>query len=360
MRFVASSQKVCAEYKMDAGDNLIIKERGKIVVDGVGLISNVSNLHSGVMIDATVSDVDEVSGEDSDDYKKSLEMSYKTKYDEVWEHSHNLLNPVYFPDIDFAWDTKHMVAYPAGRFIKFISRAASAASDEQHRPSYNAVMVSFGSKGVEFFASDGRQMAYVNDSSLQSSNDRQALVQSQVISKVTKKGILETGDDVEISISTGEKDEVGKVRFYQNGLTIITNFAQGANVLPYDKILALQSDVCSFNITAELLKEDLKVFSDLENKDSKWTFGPDGIKVVSLGNFDRKSEGKISGVKDYIGDECTMRLSLRYWDSLLSQCDGDTELKVSVAHTEAPIGIEVSPEPSLYKFFIMPMNDVND
>lgn len=357
LRFVASSQKICAEYSMHVGDDLEISDVGKIVVDGTSLISNVSNLHSGVMLSASVGNESTEDGE----YKCNLELSYETKLGEKWDHVHNLIDPTYFPEIDFTWNTNHSVTYPAPQFLNGISRAVSAASDEEHRPNYNAVMVGFGPSGVEFFASDGRQMAYTKDTSHPSKDERKALIQSQVIAKVAKKNILDSSKDVEISISPAEKgsDDPGKVRIKQDDLTIITNFAKNANLLPYEKVLGITSDICSFSINAGLLKDDLRVFSDLENKDSKWTFSPKGIKVVSLGNFDRKSEGFISGVKDYDGGACEIRLSLRYWESLLSQCDSNTELKVEIQNERVPLSIEVSPEPSLHRFFIMPINDAN-
>jgi len=355
LRFVASSQKVCAEYKFNVGDDLDIEQKGKIVVDGLSLISNVTNLHPGVMITAEVQD----DGDDTD-YKKNLKLTYSTKYDETWEHVHNLIDPTYFPEIDFSWDTKHTVTYPTNQLISGISRAVSAASDEEHRPSYNAVMIGFGPSGVEFFASDGRQMAYSKDSSHSSSEKKQALIQSQVISKIAKKNILDSSENVEISISEGSSENIGKVRFCQSGFTIVTNFAKGADLLPYENVLKIKADLCSFELNAGLLKDDLKVFSDLENKDSKWTFSSDKIKVVSIGNFDRKSEGSISGVKQYDGGAGEVRLSLRYWDSILSKCDNNTDLKVSIMNERVPVSIEVSPEPLLYRFFIMPINDTND
>ena len=357
VRFVASSQKVCAEYKVSVGDDLEIVELGKIVLDGSAIISNVANLHAGAMITAEVKDLSDAK---SKDYKKNLNLSYTTKYDEDWEHVHNLIDPTYFPEIDFSWTTTHTVTYPVSKFITGISRAVAAASDEEHRPNYNAVMMGFGPEGVEFFASDGRQMAYLKDSSYVTKESKKALIQSQIINKIAKKNILNTNEDIEISINPGTTKNSGKVRFSQSGFTIITNFAQDADMLPYENILKIRADLCSFNVNAGLLKDDLKVFSDLENKDSKWTFSADGIKIVSIGNFDRKSEGTISGIKDYVGGACEIRLSLRYWDSLLSKCDNVSDIKVEIFNERSPVSIEVSPSPSLYRFFIMPINDMND
>jgi len=357
LRFVASSQKVCAEYIMEEGPDLEISSDGKIVVEGTALISNVSNLHSGVMINAEVGEEES----DGDGYKRNLMLSYDTKHGEKWDHVHNLLDPGFFPTIDFSWNTKHSVTYSTAKFLDGVTKAVSAASDEVHRPSYNAVMVGFGDNGVEFFASDGRQMAYTRDASKVSSETRKALIQSQVISKVAKKNILDSSEDVDVSISPDEDGKnKGKVRFHQNGFTVITNFLEEADLLPYEHVLSLSSDICSFTLNAGLLKEDLKVFSDLENKDSKWTFSPDGIKIVSVGNFDRKSEGFVSGVEDYKGGSCEMRLSLRYWESLLSKCDKSINLKVEITNERVPISIEVSPDPSLYRFFIMPITDANN
>jgi len=358
LRFIASSQKVCAEYQVEVGDDLDIQEEGKIVVDGTALISNVSNLHAGVMINAEAGEEEK----DGDEYKRSLALDYSTKYDETWEHVHNLLDPKFFPEIDFSWNTQHTVTYPTPQFLNGVSKAISAASDETHRPDYNAVMIGFGKDGVEFFASDGRQMAYTKDTSHTSTEIRKALIQSQVMARIAKKNILDNAQDIEVSISPKEDgdDNSGKVRFRQKGLTIITNFLKEADLLPFENILGIGADVCSFTLNAGLLKDDLKVFSDLENKDSKWTFSPDGIRVVSIGNFDRKSEGCVSGVRDYDGGSCEIRLSLRYWESLLSKCDATTDLKVEIMNERVPISIEVSPEPSLYRFFIMPINDTND
>lgn len=357
LRFVASSRKICAEYILNSGPDLIIEKEGKIVVDGPSLIRNVSNLHTGVMLKLKI---EESVSNDGNKNQLNLGLSYETKYGEKWDHSHNLLDVDFFPEIDFSWDTKHIVKYPASNFINGISKAVSAASDEVHRPSYNAVMIGFGQKGVEFFASDGRQMAYTKDSNCISQDVEKALIQSQVIAKIAKKSILDISEDLEISISPNDGKNNGKVRIKQNEFTIITSFLEDATCLPYENILNLSADLCSFTLNAGLLKDDLRVFSDLENKDSKWTFSKDGIKVVSLGNFDRKSEGFVSGVKDYNGKSCEVRLSIRYWDSLLSKCDNDTDLKVSIANERLPISIEVYPDPYLYRFFIMPITDISD
>lgn len=357
LRFVAASQKISAEYKMNTGDDLDIQENGKIVIDGASIISNISNLHSGVMITAKV---DDFSGSSDKDYKKNLNLSYLTKYDENWEHVHNLIDPTFFPEVDFSWDTTHKVTYPVAKFITGISRAVAAASDEEHRASYNAVMMGFGPSGVEFFASDGRQMAYTKDSSCITKDVKKALIPSQVIAKIARKNILNQNDDVEISINPGATQNSGKVRFCQNGFVVVTNFAQDASLLPYENILKIKADLCTFKVNAGLLKDDLRVFSDLENKDSKWTFSKNGTKVVSIGNFERKSQGTISGIKDYDGKDCEIRLSLKYWESLFSKCDNSTDIKVEISNEKLPISIEVFPEPSLYRFFIMPINDMND
>jgi len=349
LRFVASSHKICAEYKISVGDNLVIEESDKIVVDGDGLIRNISNFHSGVMVSMVSEKKD----------AKTLTLSYNTKHDEPWEHTHNLLDSSYFPEINFEWPTEHSVVYPAARLINWSLRAISAASDEEHRADYNAVMIGFGKVGVEFFASDGRQMAYINDKEYTSEETKKALIQSQIISKVTKRSILENNEDVEISINERSEESGGKVRFRQNGLTIITNFSKDAKLLPYEKILKLGKGVCSFSINAGLLKDDLKVFSDLQVKDSTWSFSSNGIKISSLGNFDRKSHGSVSGITNFDGKECQMILSLKYWDNLLSKCDGNSDLKVNIASIQAPICIEASPEPALYKFYIMPITDVS-
>ena len=237
--------------------DLEIEETGKIVVDGTSLVSNVSNLHSEVMIEALVEDAEDSNDKD---YKQNLRFSYDTKHNEKWEHVHNLIDTTFFPEINFTWNTKHVVSYSTAQFIDGMSKAVSAASMEEHRPDNNAVMIGFGSDGVEFFASDGRQMAYVCDSSHISDDERKALIQSQIVSKIIKKNIFDSSKDIEISISEGEGDENGKVRFRQSGLTVITNFAKDANLLPYHKILGMSGGICKFKINAGMLKDDLKVF----------------------------------------------------------------------------------------------------
>ena len=353
LRIVSSSQKISAEYVLNKNDDFEVTETGKVVVDGQGFIGNISNLHSGVLLNIFT----EVIKEGENDQKR-LVISYMTKDEEECVNNHNLIDETYFPAVDFNWATKHSLKYPADQFIENISKTSCAASDENFRPDYNAVLINFAKDGVVFFASDGRQMAYIKDSNNVFADEKIALIQSQVINKISKKRILDTDSDLEISIkeSKAKEKNTSKVRIKQDGFTILSNFAD-ANRLPYEKILAIGGEHCSFSINAGKLRDSLKPFSDLENKDTKWKFAKEKIAVTNVKGFSRKTKGTITGVTSYIGNECEVDYSLKYWDGMLSKCDSLTDLKVVIHNPRMPIDIEITPAPNLYKFFIMPINE---
>jgi len=374
VRVCANSQKVSAEYIIPSGDDLSISEEGVAVIDGASIMSNVSNFHAGVMIDiktiiAEDKEVDEDSDDDDDDDDKgdaqivakgTLCIEYKTQDGELWSHEHSLLSEEYFPSADFNWSSKHNISYPASRFIDNVNKTVFAASsDSNYRADYSVLLMAFEEGGVVFFATDGCQLAYVKDLQAKSGTEKFALLKPNVVSKIAKKRILDSTENLEISIKENKKKDVpSQVRINQGGLSIISNFAD-ANRLPFEKILSSPGDKCKFSIRAGLLTDGLRAFSDLEDKYSVWDFGEKKIVIENSSNCKRKSSGGISGVTGFQGSGCKMNFDTRYWNNILSKCDGDTEISILIRSAGAPIELSISDVPLVYKFFIMPIRDLD-
>ena len=84
-------------------------------------------------------------------------------------------------------------------------------------------MMEFGKEGAVFFATDGRQLAYVKDPGEKYANPKHAMIEAKVINQISKKNILDQSKEIDISIS----DEGSpRVRFVQDSLVIISNFME--------------------------------------------------------------------------------------------------------------------------------------
>lgn len=354
----ASSQKISAEYVIETGENLSIENSGAAVIDGASILSNVSNLHPNVMLSIKT---EETEPEDEEDPSAgTLEINYETSSGEKWSHEHSLLSEEYFPAANLSWSSKHKVTYSTDKFIDHINRTAFAASDDKYRAEYNALLISFEEDGVIFFATDGRQMAYIKDVEVKSKSNKHALLKAADISKIAKKKVLDTTEDIEISIEDSEKKGVTpRVKISQNNFSVVSNFFD-ADRLPFEKIITMGGKQCSFIINAGTLRDGLRALSDLENKETVWEFGKKKIVIRNSANYNRKSSGNVSGVKDFDGEECKMTFSARYWTNILSKCDPQTDLEILVRSTAAPIDLSVSKEPNICNFFIMPINDVDE
>jgi DNA polymerase III sliding clamp (beta) subunit (PCNA family) len=347
---IAARRDICARYVLEDGA-LDVQSEGKLVVDGYSLLSDITNYHTGVTLELSVEEGD------SDDTAKQLKINYKTGRGKTWEHDHSLLPPSLFPDIDFEWQSKHCIQYPANQFIRNIERTARAASDESHHMEYCILLIRFTTEGVVFFAGDGRQMSYVMDSDHLVAEESMAMIRAKLVTQFSKRKVLDASGDLNISIEETEDDAPGRMKIDQDNFTVISNFAS-AKRLPYENILKIPHEHCSFEINSEVLRQDLKALSNPENKDTVWHFSKDGIEVKNVGSYSKKKVGSIAGVSNYEGKECQMEFSLSYWESVLATCEKDAVLKVLIHNPRVPINIEVSPSPDLHKFYIMPINDV--
>lgn len=360
MKICASSQKISAEYVATCSEHgLVALEEGKAVVDGASILSNVANLHSDVTLEIETTISVKEDRDEEDISVGTLEINYETKDGEKWSHEHSLLNEKYFPSANIGWDSKHRVEYPAGRFMENIAKSAFAASDEDYKADYGALLLSFEEGGVVFFATDGRQMAYVKDVEVKSKSSKFALIKASVMSKIAKKRILDVTENMEISIKDSKKKAItSQVRIKQGKLSIVSNFAD-ANRLPFEKILRASGEHCKFSINASVLKNSLRALSDLENKDAIWEFTDKKIVIRNSSNYNRKSSGNVSGVLDFIGEKCKMEFSTRYWNNILSKCDQDATIDVVVRSPRSPIDLLVSKAPLICNYFIMPINNAD-
>lgn len=360
MKICASSQKISAEYVVACSEqDFTALEGGKAVVDGASILSNVANLHSDVKLKIETAVSVKESIDDEDVSVGTLEINYETKDGEKWSHEHSLLNEKYFPSANIGWDSKHRVEYPAGRFMENIAKSVFAASDEDYKADYGALLLLFEEDGVVFFATDGRQMAYIKDVEVKSKSSKFALIKASVMSKIAKKRILDITKNMEISIKDSKNKSItSQVRIKQGQLSIVSNFAD-ANRLPFEKILRASGEHCKFSINASVLKNGLRVISDLENKDAIWEFTDKNIVIKNKSNYNRKSSGNISGVFNFIGEKCKMEFSTRYWNNILSKCNKDATIDVVVRSPRLPINLSVSNESLICNYFIMPINNVD-
>jgi len=346
---IASRGDICARCILDSG--VEVESEGRVVVDGYALLNDISNYHSNVSLNLT-----HVEGE-GEDSASQLHISYETSRNKTWEHDHSLFPDSMFPEIDFEWESKHSITYPASKFVRNIERTAKAASDESHHIEYCILLIRFTPEGVVFFAGDGRQMSYVMDSEHSVEEESIAMIRAKLASQFSKRKILDATGDLNISIEETSGNDIGRMKIDQSNFTIISNFTP-AKRLPYESILNIPNVHCSFSIKADVLRQDLKALSNPENRDTIWSFSKDGVEVSNVGSYSKKKSGSIAGVSNYEGKSCEMEFSLLYWDNLLSSCEKDTVLDVVVHGPNVPINIGVSESPDLFKYFIMPITEV--
>jgi DNA polymerase III sliding clamp (beta) subunit (PCNA family) len=342
----ASRTDSSARFEIPKSDDLEIISEGKAVVSGESFIKGISNFHAGVLVH-----VKEEENDEGD--KKQISCSYSTRGGKEWDHEFALMDDQLFPEANFEWKSKHSVSYPADKFIEYVEKTAFAASDEESQRNYSVILMRFADEGLSFFATDGRQLSHVHDSSVSFDNEKEALLDVRMITSIAKKNILDSNFDVSISVE--DKKKGSKIRIEQEGFVVISNFAEDAKRIPYDKVINMTGDICKFKVRAIDLKEDLKALFSPEFKDSQWSFSKDSIDVKNLGASAKRAGGQIEGVTDFEGDNCEMAFSLRYWENLLARTSGNAELGINVRNQRAAIEIEVNPAPDMYNFYIMPI-----
>jgi DNA polymerase III sliding clamp (beta) subunit (PCNA family) len=366
MVIIASKQEVSSKAIIRKEDGLEILGQGKVVLDGYNLLSNVNSYHQGVSLNIRVEESDgdeyEYSDENDDDDSQSthnIVISYDKKSGGgSWEHKHFLIDDKYYPATNFDWTSTHSAVYDASRLVENIAKVSFAASEEDYRQEYNVVMLEFGAEGAVFFATDGRQLAYVKDPADTYKKTKHAMIEAKIINQISKKNILDQSKTIDVSIADAKDGVSPRIRFLQDDLCIISNFNDQASKPPYEKILNFQGCVCQFTLDVKRVKEDLKALSPLESKETLWSFGKDKILVQNTSFQGKQTHGEIDGVEDFEGEDCEMKFSLRYWDNLLNKSGAEDKIKVQIKAKNIPIVISVSEDPCVYTFCIQPIKDI--
>jgi len=343
---VASRADASAKVTIPKSDDLEVSDFGQVVVDGATLVKGISSLHDGVMIS-----VEEEVNDDGDG--NQITCAYKTRNEKKWDHSFATLEGESFPDVDFSWTSKQSVEYPADKLIKFVSKVSFAASDEDSQANYAVVYSKFDDSGLFMCATDGRQLASIRDSSCSFSEGREIILNAKIISSIARKNILDENFDVKISVQ--ENKGGSKIKFEQDGLSIVSGLPSDVKKIPYNVITDMDGKICEFKVNSGELKQDLKSLFSTEFKETIWSFGEDGIKVKNVGSSAKRGGGQIDGVTNFDGEPCELVFSLRYWEYLLSRASGNDDLNVRVRNKRAPIDIQVTPEPEKYNYYIMPI-----
>jgi len=373
MNIIASRMDVSARATIKKEDGLEVLSEGRIVLDGYNLLNNVGSYHQGVSLTIAVDDDgdgDEHEYSDEDGaVNANVVISYHKKGSSgIWEHKHAVIDDRYYPAVNFDWSCDHVATYDASKLVENVAKVSFAASEEDYRLDYNVVLLEFGEEGAVFFATDGRQLAYVNDPATKYSNPKHAMIEAKLINQISKKNILDQSKPIDISIASTEVsddedavvDDVvsPKIRFTQDSLCIISNFTDKIKKPPYAKILNFQGLICSFTLDVKQVKEDLRALSPLESKETMWNFTKDKIFVQNTSFQGKQTSGEIDGVEDFVGDECELKFSLRYWENLLHKSGAEDKLKVEIKAKNIPILVKVEESPCVYTFCIQPIKDL--
>jgi DNA polymerase III sliding clamp (beta) subunit (PCNA family) len=358
----ASRSEVSAKVEVLESDDMEIISEGEFVLDGYSLMGDLPNFHSKVELHVTVDDgddlVDESEMEDEDSSTKIVHFSYKKQTGGVWNHEFSTLNDKYKPAVNFDWESDHSVSYPASLLIDNVNKTAYAASDNDYRASYNIVLIDMGPDGIVFFASDGRQSAYVKDDNFKFKSSKSALISSKIISSISQKKIFSADSEVSMSIADNPSNGCPRIKFEQDNLVVISNFYENATRLPYEKIIGSSDSECEFTINPSCLKEDLNAITKQDLKETMWRFTSDKIFITNISYQGKKTEGEIDCVENFSGSPCELKFSLRYWENIISRSSNEN-LKVSV-RKKKPTEIHVSSQPVEYKFFIQPIYDTEE
>jgi DNA polymerase III sliding clamp (beta) subunit (PCNA family) len=364
MSIIANRMEVSARATIRKEDGLEVIGDGRAVLDGYNLLNNVGSYHQGVSLNICIeeSDDEEYSdGDEGDGSNVSVVISYdKSGGRGRWEHKHFVVDEKHFPVVSFDWDCDHKAKYGASNLVENIAKVSFAASEEDFRLDYNVVLLEFGESGATFFATDGRQLAYVNDPEAKHKVTKHAMIEAKLINQISKKNILDQAQDIDISIADSVDGDVApKIRFMQSDLTIISNFTDQVKKPPYEKILNFTGLVCRFTLDVKQVKEDLKALSPIDSKETLWHFKQNKIFVQNTTFQGKQTSGEIDGVEGFEGEDCQMKFSLRYWENLLHKSGADGKITIEVKAMNIPIVVKVEEEPCVYTFCIQPIKDIS-
>jgi DNA polymerase III sliding clamp (beta) subunit (PCNA family) len=358
MNIIASKDAISARATIGKEDGLEVISEGRVVLDGFNLLSNVGSYHQGVSLNIIAEEIEDDEADAMDDEcSRNVVISYEKKVGGRWEHKHFVIDDSYFPSVKFDWECEHSAEYKASSFVENIAKVSFAASEEDYRQEYNVVLLQFGKDGAVFFATDGRQLAYVNDESVSYSETKYAMIEAKVINQISKKNILDQSKVIDISITETEGISP-RIRFVQDDLCIISNFSDKARKPPFEKILNSTGLVCSFDLDVKQIKEDLKALSPIDSKETLWHFTQNKIFVKNTTFQGKQTSGEIYGVENFEGEDCKMKFSLRYWENLLHKSGAEDKINVQVKSPTRPIFIKVEDEPK-YVFCIQPIKEIS-
>lgn len=360
MNIIASKDAISSRATIKKEDGLEVIGEGRVVLDGFNLLNNVGSYHQGVSLNIVVEDFEDDEADAMDDDEKvvgNVVISYDKKSGGRWEHKHCVLQEKFFPSVNFDWECKHSAEYKALSFVENIAKVSFAASEEDYRADYNVVLIQFGNDGVVFFATDGRQLAYVNDNENTYKETRYAMIEAKIINQISKKNILDQSKTIDISIADGDGVSP-RIRFVQDDLCIISNFSDKAKKPPFEKVLNSPGLVCSFDLDVKQIKEDLKALSPIDSKETMWHFTQNKIFVQNTTFQGKQTSGEIYGVENFEGEDCKMKFSLRYWENLLHKSGADNKINIQVKSPTRPIFIRVEDEPK-YIFCIQPIKEIS-
>ena len=363
MNFICHRDDICAKYTIPIGEDLEIKSNGKVVIEGLPLINNVSKYHDGVDL---ILESEEIEIEKEDEEKETsfkelvtkLNIEYKTKHGKLWKHTHQGISDKYFAEIDFDFDVDRTIEYDGKKFINNINKVAFAAMVDNYHEKYTVMTIDPEPEGLTMIASDGRQLAYLRDTEKTFTESQNSiLIESRILMKIARDKIFDEFNEVLLHVCDPDDDDdefSGKVKFVQENLSIINNLIN-VERLSYEKIIEMDQSECKFEIDATSLKEDLKALSPSESKETLWKFKEDSIEVENVGYQSKKTTGEISSVENFEGDECSVNFHIKYWEDILTKCNKDNKIKVNVRSSSLPVELTISEEPIEYKYFIMPI-----